>query len=224
MAADETSLYRETNARFWDRSGYKPGQNLNMRDPKDRAQAKHWLRIYDEVRQHRARAMNLARSIYGETFTPSILIVEKPDGSVAHELFQQRPYLDAKYKWLLEQPDLYGYTAMFDFAEDARGPLADQFSAVVRQRAAAQEAAVALLQEQARALARRSNAGIVGVARDPRGPWYTPTFTNRAEVWDWFRRATANPNNYTYAAFFDKAHPPWPSPLSESISTRNVKV
>ena len=42
-------LYKETNARFWNRTHYKPGQKLDMTDPQDRKMSKAWLEILHEV-------------------------------------------------------------------------------------------------------------------------------------------------------------------------------
>jgi len=55
-------LYRETNNRFWQRHGYKPGQRLDMSNPQDLEMSKIWNEIFREV-QSEANAGRL-------TFTP----------------------------------------------------------------------------------------------------------------------------------------------------------
>lgn len=42
-------LNKETNARFWAQTGYKPGQKLDMKNPTDRAMSKVWLDIFHKV-------------------------------------------------------------------------------------------------------------------------------------------------------------------------------
>lgn len=125
---DGVNLYRETNQRFWDRTHYKPGHRLDMSDPRDRAMAKIWLQIYEEVRGYRDRATRLARRALAETASPFILVIEQHDGALIHQQFPRREKLDAQYDWLVDQPEYYRYVAGFDFTRDQRGPLYDLFS------------------------------------------------------------------------------------------------
>jgi hypothetical protein len=136
--ADDRSLVKETNERFWARTNYKPGRKLDMSDPSDRKMSKIWLLLYDEVRGHRDRATFLARTVYGETNIPYILIAEKPDGTMSPSHYAQRGNLNVQYAWLVDQPEMYRYIAMYDFTKDPNVPLQDQFA-----RAAAAPAAVA---------------------------------------------------------------------------------
>ena len=64
-------LYKETNARFWNRTRYKPGQKLDMSDPQDRSMSKTWMDILQEVE----REANEGRL----TFTSPELVA--PDGA-----------------------------------------------------------------------------------------------------------------------------------------------
>ncbi len=131
-ADDRGNLYKETNQRFWDRTRYKPGQRLDMSDPRDRAMAKTWLQIYDEVRGHRDRATTLARRALVETVAPFVLVIEQRDGSMVHQEFPRRGNLDVQYAWLVDQPEYYQYIAAFDFTKDRAGPLYDHFAASTR--------------------------------------------------------------------------------------------
>jgi hypothetical protein len=47
---DRNTLTRETNARFWALTGYKPGRNLDMTNPNDLKMVKVWFDIYRRVR------------------------------------------------------------------------------------------------------------------------------------------------------------------------------
>ena len=126
--ASLANLVNETNGRFWWQTNYKIGQRLDMSDPKDRAMAKVWLSIYASVRNHRESAQREARRIYGESFTPQILVFERPDGSRGQATFPDRRRLDAQYDWSVNQIDTYRYIAAFDLAQDPNGPIADSFS------------------------------------------------------------------------------------------------
>ena len=44
-------LYKETNARFWAKTHYKPGQRLDMSIDEDRKQSKIWLEIFRQVQR-----------------------------------------------------------------------------------------------------------------------------------------------------------------------------
>jgi hypothetical protein len=48
--AIQEKLYRETDARFDAQTGYKPGQKLNPKDPKDAAFVPVWIDIYNKVK------------------------------------------------------------------------------------------------------------------------------------------------------------------------------
>jgi hypothetical protein len=49
------ALYKETNARFWEQTHYKPGQNLDMTIEQDRKMAPVWMDIFHQV-QREAKA------------------------------------------------------------------------------------------------------------------------------------------------------------------------
>jgi hypothetical protein len=51
----QEALYKETNARFWRQTGYKPGQKLDPTNLQDREKAKIWMAILQQV-QHEAAA------------------------------------------------------------------------------------------------------------------------------------------------------------------------
>lgn len=48
------SIQAETDARFWARTHYKPGQRLNPRDPRDAVMIPVWMSIYAKVSQEAA--------------------------------------------------------------------------------------------------------------------------------------------------------------------------
>jgi len=43
------AITRETDARFWAETHYKPGRRLNPRDPEDAKMARVWLKIHREI-------------------------------------------------------------------------------------------------------------------------------------------------------------------------------
>jgi len=49
--ADREILTRETDARFWSQTGYKPGQKLDPNNPTDKAWAAVWLDIFKKVQR-----------------------------------------------------------------------------------------------------------------------------------------------------------------------------
>jgi hypothetical protein len=49
-AISKTLLDKETDARFWAQTGYKPGQKLDPKDPTDRIMTKLWLDTYAKVK------------------------------------------------------------------------------------------------------------------------------------------------------------------------------
>lgn len=61
----EHAINRETDARFWSETGYKPGQRLNPRDPNDAAMINEWLSIRYAV----AEAYALDNEIQAEAMT-----------------------------------------------------------------------------------------------------------------------------------------------------------
>ena len=126
--ASLANLVNETNGRFWTQTGHKTGRRLDMSDPTDRAMSKVWLSIYANVRGHRERALAEARRIYGETFTPHMLVFERPYGSRGQATFENRRALDAQYAWAVNQIDTYQYIAAFDFTQNTNGPIYDSFS------------------------------------------------------------------------------------------------
>lgn len=126
--ASLANLVNETNGRFWTQTGHKTGRRLDMSDPTDRAMSKVWLAIYAAVRGHRESALGEARRIYAETFTPHMIILERPDGSKGQATFASRGRLDVLYDWYVNQIDTYKYVAAFDFTQDTSGPIYDSFS------------------------------------------------------------------------------------------------
>ena len=227
--ADDRTLIDETNKRFWARTRYKPGQKLDTSVPRDRAMAKIWLEIYAEVKGLRDRSERLALSIYEravlepETRTPFIFVGEKPDGSVSHLEFKSSNELLAQFSWAARHPEQYLYAAGFDFAKQPSGPWLEHFEPSSRAPAPstghpAALAALATLREQAKDFALRSPANVVGVVRQaPSNQWNTPTFATSVEAADWLGRVRAYPTRFTYAAYFHKAGPMWPSPVDEAI-------
>lgn len=125
---NQSKLVIETNRRFWTRTSHKPGQKLDMSDPRDRAMSRTWIQIFGEVSSHRDRALALGHRALNETVTPYVLVIEGHDGSMRHQEFPRRANLDAQYMWIVEQPDLYKYVAAFDFTADRSSPIGDQFS------------------------------------------------------------------------------------------------
>ena len=221
--ADDRTLIKETNERFWTRTHYKPGLKLDMSDEMDRQMSKVWLRLYAQVQGHRTHAIESARASYAETLTPYVFVGERSDGQVEHQAFRSRGELDARYAAAM-QPGTYRYIALFDLAQNAHAPLLDQFLSghQVVDRASA---AIDVLREQARDAARRSAAKVVGAARHPDGQWYVTTLASNAEAAKWLDHLIEQPTSYVYAAYFDKADAKtWPYPISESISHASTPV
>lgn len=135
-AVADRVLINATNEAFWQITRHKPGQQLNMSDPQDRAMSKRWLDIYAQVQGYRMRAMDLARRALNETRTPYILVIQKRDGTLTHQAFERRDNLDVQYSWILDQPEYYTYLAMFDFTQNHNAPILDQFSLSQRQQTA----------------------------------------------------------------------------------------
>lgn len=127
--ADDRVLINATNATFWAITQYKPGQRLDMSDPKDREMAKVWMDVYGQIRSRRDRATSLAR----QAVSPYILVIEKRDGTLTHQEFERRANLDVQYTWLVDQPEYYTYLAMFDFTKNRVAPIIDQFALSKRQ-------------------------------------------------------------------------------------------
>lgn len=217
MVDDQINLTRETDTLFWDRTGHKPGQKLDMSDPKDRAMAKIWMRIYGEVRGHRDRATILARRIHGEIGAPYVFVVERPDGSLNHLPFQDRGQLDAQFNAAIDHPDQHPhrYVASFDFMTNPRGPVDDRFAETSARAAAT--AALRSLRVQATSLAQRTIGNVVAVTRVPTGQWYASGYAARAEAVAWLSGTRGQPTRFTYAAIFDKTDVTWPNPLDEAI-------
>lgn len=139
--ADDRVLINATNSTFWQITKYKPGQRLNMADPKDREMAKVWMDVYAQIRGRRDRATQLARQVLIETatpqtITPHILVVEQRDGSFTHQVFPSRGNLDVQYNWIIDQPERYTYLAAFDFTKDENAPIYDQFAITKRRQQA----------------------------------------------------------------------------------------
>lgn len=113
----DRSLVDATNRVFWEITKHKPGQRLDMSDPRDRAMSKRWMEIYAQVRGHRDRATQLARSVLKKTGSPYVLVVEQRDGKLVHQTFPSRNHLDVMYLWYQDQPEDYTYLATFDFTK-----------------------------------------------------------------------------------------------------------
>jgi predicted flap endonuclease-1-like 5' DNA nuclease len=47
----QKDLYNETDARFWAQTGYKPGQKLDKKDPRDAAMMSVWNQIFAQVKK-----------------------------------------------------------------------------------------------------------------------------------------------------------------------------
>lgn len=121
-------LVDATNQAFWQLTKYKPGQKLDMSDPKDRAMSQTWLDIYTQVKGHRDRATSAALRLHNERGAPYVLIVEQRDRTLRPQTFERRANLDVQYAWLIDQPAFYTYAALFDFTQKGDAPIADQFS------------------------------------------------------------------------------------------------
>lgn len=130
-------LISAANQAFWQLTGHKPGQRLDMSDPRDRAMSKTWLDLYDQIQGRRRRATDLARRVVNETVTPYVLVIEQPDGKLVHQTFERRGNLDVQYNWVVDQPQYYAYLAMFDFSQKREAPILDQFAISKRQQMAA---------------------------------------------------------------------------------------
>ena len=50
-ATARDAAVQETNRRFWEQTGYKPGQKLDMADPNDRAMSRTWMSIFRMVQE-----------------------------------------------------------------------------------------------------------------------------------------------------------------------------
>jgi hypothetical protein len=131
-------LINATNEAFWQHTRHKPGQQLDMSDPRDRAMSKTWLSFYEQIRGRRDRATSVARRTLNETVTPYILVTERRrDGSLIPQTFSTRGNLDVQYSWVVDQPEDYTYVAMFDFTKNRDAPIFDQFAISKRQQIAA---------------------------------------------------------------------------------------
>jgi hypothetical protein len=125
-------LASATNEAFWQKTGYKRGQPLDMANKRDRAMAKTWLDLYKQNKARRDRATSVALRTLNETVNPYVLVTEERNGTLRPQTFQQRRNLDVQYTWLVDQPEFYAYVAMFDFTERRDRPLFDQFAVAKR--------------------------------------------------------------------------------------------
>jgi len=223
--SDDRPLYRETNSRFWASTEHKRDQNLDPRDLKDREMAKLWLQIFAGVRGHRDQATELARRIYTETLTPYIFVSER-HGILSHQPFNDRAAADQQYALAKSQPALHRYIALFDFTKNPQGPLYDEFPATAtaplpprppRSDTDRAGAALAVLREQTRSIARRAETNVVGVVKSADGRWFSPPFMSREEAVRWLDGVTKRPMLFTYAAIFDKTDRMWPYAITEAI-------
>lgn len=137
LRVDDRALVDATNQVFWQITKHKPGQRLDMSDPRDRALSKTWMDIHGQVRGHRDRATQVALRTFDKTRTPYVLVVEQRDGSLIHQEFPSRNQLDVMYDWRLDQPEDYTYLAMFDATQDRAAPIRDTFALSKRQQATA---------------------------------------------------------------------------------------
>ena len=138
MASDRV-LIDATNETFWQLTGYKRGQRLDMSIPQDIEMAKTWRDIYRQIAEHRTHATQAAQSLFAERRIPYIVVVEKrnPDqrfGNLHTTVYETRNAMNAQYQWALVQPDFYTYLAAFDFNVDMNAPVADQFAVIHRLR------------------------------------------------------------------------------------------
>lgn len=130
-------LVRATNAAFWQLTKHKPGQKLDMSDPRDRAMSKTWLDLYAQIKARRDRATTVAQQTVNAAVTPYVLVVERANNTVRPQTFERRTNLDVQYQWMLAQVDDYAYLAMFDFTQRRDAPVADEFSISLRPSATA---------------------------------------------------------------------------------------
>jgi hypothetical protein len=136
MATDRV-LIDATNETFWQLTGYKRGQRLDMRDPQDVEKAKTWRDIYSQLAEHRTHATQAAQSLATERKIPYIVVVEQRNpqerfGNLHTTAFETRNAMDVQYVWALEQPDYYTYLAAFDFTINPNAPVYDQFAVIYR--------------------------------------------------------------------------------------------
>ena len=126
-------LVRATNEAFWQKTGYKRGQPLDMSIKRDRAMSKTWLDLYQHNKARRDRATSVAQRAVNELVNPYVLVTEERDGTLRPQTFPQRANLDVQYTWLVDQPEFYAYVAMFDFTQRKDRPLFDQFALTKRE-------------------------------------------------------------------------------------------
>jgi hypothetical protein len=123
---DNRILFQQTDALFWDRTGYKPGQRLDPRDPQDREMVPIWRQIFSEVRGIRDRATAHARDLFKDTRRPFIFVGREPDKTMIGEDFPNRGELDARYSQQFAS-GRFAYIAAFDFTQDVQGPVVENF-------------------------------------------------------------------------------------------------
>ena len=126
-------LVRATNEAFWQKTGYKRGQPLDMSNKRDRALSKTWLDLFQQNKARRDRATSVAQRAVNELVNPYVLVTEARDGTLRPQTFPQRTNLDVQYTWLVDQPEFYAYVAMFDFSQRKDRPLFEQFALTKRE-------------------------------------------------------------------------------------------
>lgn len=125
---DQTILYWETDRRFWDRTNYKRGKPLDMRDPTDRQMAQVWWSIFAEVRAVRDRATREAANVSAKNRTSYVVVYQSDTGSWNAVPIKEQAALAAAYQRGIDAPEMFYYVAMYDFTKNMRGPVDDHFS------------------------------------------------------------------------------------------------
>lgn len=133
--ADDRILINETNRRFWDSTGYKRGQRLDMSNPTDRQMAQTWLAIYQQLQQFRSRVISLARE---QRTSPYVLALGLADNRIISKSYPDRGSLDADFSYALGQAvhGNFNYVAAFDFAKSPNAPVFDHFVPIASQQPA----------------------------------------------------------------------------------------
>jgi hypothetical protein len=141
MASDRV-LINATNETFWQITGYKRGQRLDMSIPQDFEMAKRWRSIYAELQQHKTRALQAAQALSADRHIPFVMVVERKDpnaqfGNLLSTVYETRNSLMTQYQWGVDQTDFYSYIAAYDFTVDPNGPVMEQFAVLERLRSGA---------------------------------------------------------------------------------------
>lgn len=124
--ADDRILINETNRRFWDSTGYKRGQRLDMSNLTDRQMSQTWLAIYQQLQQFRSRVLSLARE---QRTSPYVLALGLPDNRIISRSYPDRGSLDTDFSYAVGQPITgnFNYVAAFDFNKSPSAAVYDHF-------------------------------------------------------------------------------------------------